>query len=75
MANAFEALAQGARNAKSSNAGPSTGANGQASTAVNKVAQPWVEKYRPKNIDSVGGQEATTRVLKKALGRADVRIS
>jgi len=71
---AFAALKAGAARSK---AGPSAAngastAAGKGQNALDPKAQPWVEKYRPKNIDSVGGQEHTTRVLKKALGRADV---
>lgn len=36
------------------------------------TALPWVEKYRPKSIESVQGQEGTTRILAKALNRADL---
>ncbi|OAV90614.1 hypothetical protein PTTG_28274 [Puccinia triticina 1-1 BBBD Race 1] len=36
------------------------------------VALPWIEKYRPKSIESVQGQEGTTKILSKALNRADL---
>ncbi|KNZ60957.1 replication factor C subunit 2/4 [Puccinia sorghi] len=36
------------------------------------AALPWIEKYRPKSIDSVQGQEGTTKILAKALNRADL---
>ncbi|POW17414.1 hypothetical protein PSHT_06441 [Puccinia striiformis] len=36
------------------------------------AALPWIEKYRPKSIESVQGQEGTTKILAKALNRADL---
>lgn len=74
---AFAALKAGAARSKagpSANGGASAAAgSSKASAGIDAKAQPWVEKYRPKNINSVEGQEHTTRVLKKSLGRADVR--
>ncbi|GAA6020088.1 hypothetical protein JCM11491_006392 [Sporobolomyces phaffii] len=35
--------------------------------AVDPKDQPWVEKYRPKNLEEVSAQEHTTAVLKKTL--------
>ncbi|GAA5945105.1 replication factor C subunit 2 [Sporobolomyces koalae] len=35
--------------------------------AVDPKDQPWVEKYRPKNLGEVSAQEHTTTVLKKTL--------
>ncbi|GAA5858476.1 hypothetical protein JCM5353_008902 [Sporobolomyces roseus] len=34
--------------------------------------QPWVEKYRPKNLEEVSAQEHTTAVLKKTLGSSNL---
>ncbi|GAA5991280.1 hypothetical protein JCM5350_005316 [Sporobolomyces pararoseus] len=35
--------------------------------AVDPKDQPWVEKYRPKNLEEVSAQDHTTAVLKKTL--------
>ncbi|GAA5911033.1 replication factor C subunit 2, partial [Sporobolomyces salmoneus] len=35
--------------------------------AVDPKDQPWVEKYRPKNLEEVAAQDHTTAVLKKTL--------
>ncbi|KAK4058774.1 Subunit of heteropentameric Replication factor C (RF-C) [Microbotryomycetes sp. JL221] len=34
--------------------------------------QPWVEKYRPKNLEEVSAQDHTVQVLKKTLGNANL---
>ncbi|KAG0140339.1 hypothetical protein CROQUDRAFT_53412 [Cronartium quercuum f. sp. fusiforme G11] len=62
--NAFDALRAGASSRKAAESAP------QPITLP--AALPWVEKYRPKSIESVEGQESTTRVLAKALHRADL---
>ncbi|GAA6062352.1 hypothetical protein JCM10212_005694 [Sporobolomyces blumeae] len=40
--------------------------------AVDPKDQPWVEKYRPKNLGEVSAQEHTTQVLKKTLGSSNL---
>lgn len=65
--NAFEAMKAGASSRKA--AAPSS------TSPAMPPALPWVEKYRPKSIEKVEGQESTTRVLAKALHRADVSRS
>ncbi|GAA5905412.1 hypothetical protein JCM5296_003710 [Sporobolomyces johnsonii] len=39
---------------------------------VDPKDQPWVEKYRPKNLGEVSAQEHTTAVLKKTLGSSNL---
>ncbi|ORY59443.1 replication factor C [Leucosporidium creatinivorum] len=34
--------------------------------------QPWVEKYRPKNLEEVSAQDHTVQVLKKTLGNSNL---
>ncbi|GAA5965268.1 hypothetical protein JCM3765_006379 [Sporobolomyces pararoseus] len=43
--------------------------------AVDPKDQPWVEKYRPKNLEEVSAQDHTTAVLKKTLTSSNVNIS
>lgn len=62
--NAFEAMKAGASSRKTTDA--------PSNPTILPSALPWVEKYRPKNIESVEGQDATTRVLAKTLHRADL---
>ncbi|MBW0497308.1 hypothetical protein O181_037023 [Austropuccinia psidii MF-1] len=63
--NAFDFMRSGAAGKKNASAA-------EARPGHPPPALPWVEKYRPKTIESVGGQEGTTRVLANALNRADL---
>jgi hypothetical protein len=63
--NAFEFMRAGAAAKKNIPAA-------DPSSSQPPAALPWIEKYRPKSIESVQGQEGTTKILAKALNRADV---
>ncbi|KAA1077311.1 hypothetical protein PGT21_002754 [Puccinia graminis f. sp. tritici] len=63
--NAFEFMRAGAAAKKNA---PTT----DSSSSQPPAALPWIEKYRPKSIESVQGQEGTTKILSKALNRADL---
>ncbi|GAA5996222.1 replication factor C subunit 2 [Rhodotorula paludigena] len=39
---------------------------------VDPANQPWVEKYRPKNLGEVSAQDHTVQVLKKTLGSSNL---
>ncbi|GAA5851306.1 hypothetical protein JCM9279_001100 [Rhodotorula babjevae] len=39
---------------------------------VDPANQPWVEKYRPKNLEEVSAQDHTVQVLKKTLGSSNL---
>ncbi|TNY20236.1 replication factor C subunit 2/4 [Rhodotorula diobovata] len=39
---------------------------------VDPANQPWVEKYRPKNLEQVSAQDHTVQVLKKTLGSSNL---
>ncbi|KAM0753630.1 P-loop containing nucleoside triphosphate hydrolase protein [Meredithblackwellia eburnea MCA 4105] len=39
---------------------------------VEEKDQPWVEKYRPKNLEEVSAQDHTVAVLKKTLGSSNL---
>jgi hypothetical protein len=65
--NAFEFMRAGAAAKKNA---PTT----DSSSSQPPAALPWIEKYRPKSIESVQGQEGTTKILSKALNRADVGL-
>ncbi|CAH7683876.1 replication factor C subunit 2/4 [Phakopsora pachyrhizi] len=74
--NAFDFMRVGSKNQQkqnqSSEVKDSEGVGSKVATGSRQDDLPWVEKYRPRSIDSVEGQESTTRVLSKALSRADL---
>ncbi|KAJ3282791.1 replication factor C subunit 4 [Borealophlyctis nickersoniae] len=51
-----------------------SGGGGGSSTAAPKepVSPPWVEKYRPKNMDDISSQEEAVAVLKKTMESANL---
>ncbi|KAL8293086.1 hypothetical protein RQP46_000780 [Phenoliferia psychrophenolica] len=56
--------------AKSTFKGSGLGAGPKHSIDIEN--QPWVEKYRPKNLGEVSAQDHTVAVLKKTLGSANL---
>ncbi|SCZ95832.1 BZ3500_MvSof-1268-A1-R1_Chr8-1g09827 [Microbotryum saponariae] len=48
------------------------GMGGGPKHVVDPKDQPWVEKYRPKNLSEVSAQDHTVAVLKKALGSSNL---
>jgi hypothetical protein len=50
---------------------PSAAAQHQQNSSMT-VRQPWVEKYRPKNVDEVAYQEEVVQTLRKSLETANL---
>ncbi|SGY40785.1 BQ5605_C003g02421 [Microbotryum silenes-dioicae] len=48
------------------------GMGGGPKHVVDPKDQPWVEKYRPKNLSEVSAQDHTVAVLKKTLGSSNL---
>ncbi|SCV66979.1 BQ2448_5625 [Microbotryum intermedium] len=49
-----------------------SGMGGGPKHVVDPKDQPWVEKYRPKNLSEVSAQDHTVAVLKKTLGSSNL---